>query len=147
MLDPRFRLHDDETLSLPSVGRPTPYPSEAQIMGRFRLLPPQDSLPYVKDYIARHSYVAVPGGYTWRIDQRIPSNPEAGAGEPVLQAIRNRVDVVRGQHSVILTAPRAARIAALLPQSQGPVAVPKAHHHLLLDQPLALVDTLRSLLA
>jgi pimeloyl-ACP methyl ester carboxylesterase len=147
VLDSKFRLHDDEWLNLPSVGRPTPYPTEAQIRGRFRLLPPQDSLPYVQDHIARHSYVAVPGGYTWRIDQRIPGDLDAGAGEPVLQAIRNRVDVVRGEHSVILTAPRAARIAALLPQSRGPVVIPEAHHHLMLDQPLALVATLRSLLA
>jgi pimeloyl-ACP methyl ester carboxylesterase len=61
--------------------------------------------------------------------------------------VHNRVDIVRGEHSVILGAERAARIAALLPNGRGPITMPEAHHHLMLDQPLALVSVLRALLA
>ena len=41
----------------------------------------------------------------------------------------------------------AERIVADLPDGRGPFAIPGAHHHMMIDQPLALIALLRGLLA
>lgn len=147
VLDSRFPLQGDRRHPRQPAGRPTPYPDAASAVARFRLLPEQPALPFVKAHIARHSVGPVPGGWSWQFDLQLPTALDSGAGEPVLTSIRNPVDLVRGEHSVVLEAPRAARMAALLPQARGPIVIPDAHHHLMLDQPLALISVLRALLA
>ena len=64
----------------------------------------------------------------------------------MLQRIEVPVSFVYGDHSLIVTHEHAAEIVALIPGCRGPVAIPEAHHHVLLDQPLSLVATLRALL-
>jgi pimeloyl-ACP methyl ester carboxylesterase len=147
VLDSMFRLHDDKPHPPQQLGRPSPYPDEASAAARFRLLPEQPALDYVRAHIARRSICAVPGGWAWQFDLQLPATLDFGAGEPVLQAIHNRVDLVRGEHSVILDTRRAERISEQLRHVRGPIVIPDAHHHLMLDQPLALVGVLRALLA
>jgi pimeloyl-ACP methyl ester carboxylesterase len=65
----------------------------------------------------------------------------------MLQRIRVPVDYVHAECSSIVSAERACRIAAAIPGARGPVTLARAHHHLMLDQPLALVAALRGLLA
>jgi pimeloyl-ACP methyl ester carboxylesterase len=147
VLDSMFRLHDDQPVPRQQLGRPEPYPDEASVVARFRLLPEQPADPWLKAYIAYHSVARVPGGWSWRFDMQMPATLDFGAGEPLLQAIRNPVDLIRGEHSIILDERRADRIAALLEKVRGPIVIPEAHHHLMLDQPLALISVLRTLLA
>jgi pimeloyl-ACP methyl ester carboxylesterase len=106
-------------------------------------------MSYARTHIAEHSIAATrDGGWNWQFDPGIlgavgdmlPRDEELGR-------IGNLVDVVRGEHSAIVTAEHAMRITALLRRSRGPVEVPEAHHHLMLDQPLALICLLRALLA
>lgn len=104
------------------VGRRTPYPDRASALARFRLVPDQYAEPYLFHYIARHSLRQVEGGWLWKFDPGLP------------------------EHSSIVSADRARRIVQHLTRGHGPVVIPEAGHHLMMDQPLALVASPRSLL-
>jgi len=52
-----------------------------------------------------------------------------------------------GEASAVVSADRARRIVAAIAGARGPVTLPQAGHHLMLDQPLALIGALRALLA
>jgi pimeloyl-ACP methyl ester carboxylesterase len=126
---------------------PRPYPDEATGIARFRLLPEQDCPPWMFDYIARHSLRRIDAGWTWRFDPLLRQLTPPEGDTRMLERIRVPVDYVHAECSAIISAERARRIAAAIPGSRGPVTLPRAHHHLMLDQPLALVAALRGLLA
>ena len=57
------------------------------------------------------------------------------------------VDYVHAGASQVVNAERARRIVAALPHCRGLVTMPGAGHHMMLDQPLALIEVLHTLLA
>jgi pimeloyl-ACP methyl ester carboxylesterase len=147
VLDSRAALLGDAPHRRSPVGNPRPYPDRDAAMARFRLLPDQPHLPYLGRYLAGKSLRQVDGGWTWQFDRALPVGMMGSPLEDFARDIAVPVDLVRGELSVVLDAPRAQHIAALLPHCRGPIELPGAHHHLMLDQPLALVATLRCLLA
>lgn len=126
---------------------PRPYPDEATGLARFRLLPPQDCAPWMFDYIARHSLRQTQEGWTWRFDPMLRQLPPPEGDGELLGRIRVPVDYVHAECSSIVSAERARGICAAIPNARAPITLPRAHHHLMLDQPLALVEALRGLLA
>jgi pimeloyl-ACP methyl ester carboxylesterase len=126
---------------------PRPYADLATGLARFRLLPPQDCPRWIFDHIARHSLRQTREGWTWRFDPRLRELPPPEGDRELLERVRIPVDYVRAEHSSIVSAERARGIVAAIPGARGPVTVPRAHHHLMLDQPLALMATLKGLLA
>ncbi|MNR52287.1 hypothetical protein D3C85_1721000 [compost metagenome] len=65
----------------------------------------------------------------------------------LLPRVNRLVDFVFGEHSAIVSRAMAERIVADLPKGRGPFGMPGAHHHMMIDQPLALIALLRGLLA
>jgi pimeloyl-ACP methyl ester carboxylesterase len=128
------------------VGRRTPYPDRASALARFRLVPDQHAEPYLFHYIARHSLKQVEGGWLWKFDPGLPFGTPEADGPEFLQRITVPVSYVCGEHSSIVSADRAQRIVRHLARGHGPVVIPEAGHHLMMDRPLALVASLRSLL-
>ena len=130
-------------------GPSEPYRDRESILARFRLVPEQPALACARAYIAQHSIVPVAAGrWNWQFDPAIlDALGDVRERDGELRRIPTLVDIVRGEHSAILTAGLAARITALLPRSRGPVEVPDAHHHLMLDQPFATISVMRALLA
>ena len=147
VLDSMCTLRGDAPHPHNRVGRPTPYPDRESALARFRLVPDQPHLPWLKTYLGEQSVIEVPRGWTWQFDPALARGMPAKPLEDFAGRLNMRVDLVRGEFSSVLDAPRAALIAALLPRCRGPIEIPQAHHHLMLDEPLALVATLRSLLA
>ncbi|MDP2005296.1 MAG: alpha/beta hydrolase [Rubrivivax sp.] len=125
------------------------YASLAEATGRYRLLPDQPLIePWVRAHIARHSLREVPGGWTWKFDPLMPSGLDQEAdGDKLLVAVRCPVHYIYGAESAIVNEALAQRIVQSLPQGHGPIAIPGGHHHLMFDQPVALIATLRALLA
>jgi len=124
------------------------YPTLAAALARFRLLPPQTSdNPFILDYVARRSLRAVEGGYSWKFDPHIWRNFTIGDMAARLKATRCRIAVLRGEHSILMPAEVGAYMFNLLGRSAPVVDIPEAQHHVMLDQPLALVAALRTLLA
>ncbi|MCU1478559.1 MAG: alpha/beta hydrolase [Subtercola sp.] len=54
--------------------RPRLYPTDEEILSRFRAVPAQSSLLFVFDHIARHSIREIDGGWTWRFDGALFAN-------------------------------------------------------------------------
>ncbi len=124
------------------------YPSLADALARFRWAPMQPSPNlWAADFISRSSLKAVDGGFSWKFDPFLwqnfrfddPSGLLAGAGAPL--------DYVWGEQSLLVEAGVVARIREMMPDGTRFVGIPQAHHHVMADQPLALVAVLRALLA
>jgi pimeloyl-ACP methyl ester carboxylesterase len=143
----RFPDTDQEPAAL-RFGRSGPAPDYASIRARYRLLPEQPVVhPELLEFVAHHSIRAVAGGWSWKFDPRLPFAPGAMLSGAVLPTVGVPTDYIYGDLSAIVDAARAQRIAANLQRTRAPVAIPDAHHHIMLDQPLALVTALHALLA
>jgi pimeloyl-ACP methyl ester carboxylesterase len=126
----------------------TIYPTLAGALARFRWAPPQPTThDFVADFIARRSIKPVQGGFTWKFDPFLWSEFEAQDGTDLLKAPKCPVALMWGERSVLVTDGLVADMAARLPAGSPLVPIPEAHHHVMADQPLALVAALRALLA
>lgn len=124
------------------------YPTLADALARFRWAPVQPSPNlYIADFIARTSLRQVEGGWTWKFDPWLWSRFEHVGMEQTLGAIPVPLSYVWGERSVLAEHGVVGRIRELLPAGTRFVGLPEAHHHVMADQPLALVAALRSLLA
>jgi pimeloyl-ACP methyl ester carboxylesterase len=121
------------------------YPTLDAALARFRTVPDQPtSLPYILDHVARTSVREVEGGWTWKFDPRIFDRP-VPTGE-LLQRVRCRMALFRSEHGLV-TPDTGAYMYEQLGRIAPVVEVPLAYHHVMLDQPIALVTGLRTLLA
>jgi pimeloyl-ACP methyl ester carboxylesterase len=121
------------------------YPTAESATARFTPLPQQDLvLPYIRDHVADQSLRRVEGGWTWKFD------PHAFGRRPALRELLPRLTVpaalFRCEHGMVTEA-MAKDMASLVGGRLPVVDVPDAGHHPMLDQPLALVTALRTLLA
>lgn len=130
------------------------YPTGAAILERFRLLPyqpPADpSLAPLVAHIARTSIrrVETPeAGWSWRFDPNLWNLLEERSTIQDLRDARCPVAAIRGAKSVLTTPEVTAWFRQNAPAGTPMLAVPEAHHHMMLDQPLATVAALRGLLA
>ncbi|MBS7843166.1 alpha/beta hydrolase [Pseudomonas fluorescens] len=125
------------------------YPDREAALGRYRLLPEQPgALPYIVDHIARHSLAEHEQGFCWKFDPMLPSGvayEETAAS--LLPRVQRPVDFIYGEHSAIVSKAMAERVVAGLPDGRGPFGIPGAYHHMMIDQPLALIALIRGLLA
>lgn len=124
------------------------YPTLEAALARFRFAPEQacGNLWYA-DLIARHSLVARDGGWTWAFDPHLWHTFEFGDAAVLLDAPRCPVALVWGERSALMPEAVVRSILARLPAGTAAVAVPDADHHVMVDQPLALVAALRALVA
>lgn len=118
--------------------------TRADILARFRVVPAQEVEPYLLEHVASHSVRQEAGGWVWKFDARIFDHPHRGPSG--LSRTRCRTLIVRPEHG-LLDAATAETVAGLLGDGVDVVEIPAAGHHVMLDQPLALVATVRTLLA
>jgi pimeloyl-ACP methyl ester carboxylesterase len=130
-----------------SFRNPKLYPSVEAALERFRLVPPQPcENPYILDYIARHSLHRVEGGFTWKFDPVIFRRVTPRAAHEILPKVACRVALLRAEFGLV-TPDIGDYMYELLDRNAPVIEIPQAHHHLMLDQPLAFVTALRALLA
>ena len=65
----------------------------------------------------------------------------------MLKAAQCRVAIIRGEESALMPDDVGDYMRALLGHQVPFVSVPHARHHVMLDQPIAFISTLRMLLA
>ncbi len=124
------------------------YPDFDSALARFRLMPPQDCAnQFIMDYIGRHSLVETEGGWTWKFDDGLFRKFTFNLVADDLARLSCRVGVIYGEQSYLFTQEIADYMFKVLDESVPFVAIPDAQHHLFLDQPLAFVAALRTLLA
>ena len=126
---------------------PGVYGSRDEALGHFRLVPPQPAEhDFIIDWIARHSIHETDAGWTWKFDARLFKGNVIPLREQ-LESIRCRVALFTGELSVIVPPDTAEYMYELMGRVAPVISIPEAHHHLMLDQPLAFVAALRTLLA
>jgi len=126
---------------------PKIYPDLESAIGHFRVVPePTTAEPYVMDYIARRSLCATEGGYSWKFDPNVFRRFAPRAIHEILPEVRCRVALFRAEFGLV-TPDIGDYMYELLDRNAPVVEIPNAYHHLLLDQPLALVTGLRAMLA
>jgi pimeloyl-ACP methyl ester carboxylesterase len=124
------------------------YPSLDAALDRFKLLPPQPCKnAFILDYIARRSLEEVKGGWSWKFDPRIFDKRDPRRPVDDLARLACRIGAIYGEHSALFPPEIRDYMGALFAGSGPMIAVPEAHHHLFLDQPLAFLVGLRALLA
>jgi pimeloyl-ACP methyl ester carboxylesterase len=119
------------------------YPSKKAILARFRPVPDQPVLGYIAGHVAATSIREADGGWTWKWDPAI-----FGRQVPptLLTRLDCRVALFRAEHGMVSTEmsdvmyDRLGRVAPV-------IEIPAAGHHVMLDQPIALVAAIRTLLS
>jgi pimeloyl-ACP methyl ester carboxylesterase len=122
------------------------YASLVEGLARFRLSPPQPCPnDFIGDHIARCALVERDGKWHWRFDpRRVNVNPERE--DDSIDAVRCPLAYFYGEHSALITPGVLASSLPLFPAGTPVVEIPDAAHHIMIDQPLALVASLRTLL-
>jgi pimeloyl-ACP methyl ester carboxylesterase len=127
---------------------PKTYPDLPTALAHFHLVPAQPIVHgYAVDYVARHSLKPVPEGWTWKFDPQVFARVAPRVLHEYLAGTRCRVAIFRGEFSDLVTPEVSEYMSELLGRNAPFVEIPQAHHHLLLDRPLAFVAALRAILA
>lgn len=131
------------------------YPTLEKALERFRLMPPQPAENYyILDFIARRSLKRAPladgsgEGWAWKFDPDMwekLDRTDRTFGE-AMPNISVPMAHLYGDKSEIIER-REGGEASVLDGRVRTVEIPDSHHHVLIDQPLALVAALRTLLA
>lgn len=126
---------------------PGVYPTKEDAVAHFALVPRQPCAnQYIIDYIADKSVHETAAGWTWKFDPNIFDGTLVALRDQ-LTSVRCRVALFTGERSVVVPPDIAAYMYELMGRISPVVEIPEAHHHLTLDQPLAFVAALRTLLA
>ncbi len=130
------------------------YPTLAAALARFRFAPPQPcDNTYIADHIARTSLKQAPledgtgDGWTWRFDPALWRHLRIANPWADVAASQCKVAVMWGGDSSLiqdeLLQLTRNRVSAHMPF----IEIPAARHHVMVDQPLALVAGLHGLLS
>jgi pimeloyl-ACP methyl ester carboxylesterase len=154
IIDSPLRDRAPEESRLRNRRRDSPgYPTQQEIVARFRAVPTQEvTLPFIDRHIAGESVRQTDKGWVWKFDPEIfggelleETADEQELLENTFARIPCRVGYLRCENGVVPPA-MAETIRSIL-QLRGPfVELALAGHHPMLDQPLPLVATIRTLL-
>jgi pimeloyl-ACP methyl ester carboxylesterase len=120
------------------------YPTREAAMARFRPIPDQPVLPYIAEHVAATSIHPVPGGWSWKFDPRIFARHQLVPA--LLTRLDCRVALFRAEYGLV-----SAQMSQVMYDRLGRLApvieIPAAAHHVMMDQPIALVTAIRTLLS
>jgi pimeloyl-ACP methyl ester carboxylesterase len=121
------------------------YPTRAAALDRFRPVPDQPSLPYIRAHIADTSIRPVDGGWSWKFDPAIFGR-RIQVAPVLLRHLDCRVALFHAEHGIV--PPQTTELMYDKLGRRAPVIeIPAAGHHVMLDHPIALVTGLRTLLS
>lgn len=146
VIDSPVREADKQRRQAPPSRGGKIYDSLEAALARFRLLPSQECENlFLVDHIARHSLKQVDTGWTWLFDPQLWSKMryDIKAAIEVLNEFKCPVTLIRGQQSSLLTDEMWDFMKQAFPKGAHHLSIPGARHHVMLDQPLALVSALR----
>jgi pimeloyl-ACP methyl ester carboxylesterase len=129
------------------------YPTLEAALARFRFMPPQGcSNLYIADFIARRSLKRAKledggDGWTWRFDPFLWGKLDRGPLESLLASpvLTTPTVHIYGENSEIVRRHAEAGLSRL-PEAIKSIVIPDSEHHIMVDQPMALVAALRSVL-
>jgi pimeloyl-ACP methyl ester carboxylesterase len=129
------------------------YPTLEAALARFRFMPPQSCENfYIADFIARRSLkrAALPEGggegWTWRFDPYLFAKLDRSAMQALPEQDGAPVVHIYGDRSNVMKRTRSGQPSPL-PDGIPHIIIPDSDHHIMIDQPLALIAALRGVLA
>jgi pimeloyl-ACP methyl ester carboxylesterase len=149
LLDSGVKHPDDE--SPPDVERWSKqkiYPNRDVARSRFRLQPPQTcENEYLVQHIARTSVEHIDEGFVWKFDDEL-NNRFVLTGDTAqdLESVTCRIALIYGENSASFSSKSAAHMKELQPALEV-YELADAQHHLFLDQPVAFMEQLSSILS
>ena len=123
---------------------------------RFRFLPNQPcDQHYLVDYIAREGLMKAPlppergegAGWTWKFDPQQGENFDIHFDRDLFLAARCPLAFIYGEKSVFTASDGFEHVKAQVKNRSPLVVMPDSHHHLMMEQPIAFVSTLRMLMS
>jgi pimeloyl-ACP methyl ester carboxylesterase len=156
LLDGPFLASGERKKRREKRGAPRPkniYDTLEQALARFRFAPDQDCENlFIADWIARSSlreYRRRDGriGWTWRFDPHVWTGFMHGYADKDLRAGRCPIAVIGGARSGFVANKFIYELAPHIPPKSPMIVIPDSDHHIMADQPLALVDAIRTQLA
>jgi pimeloyl-ACP methyl ester carboxylesterase len=126
------------------------YPTREEAITRFTLKPRQPQRNrFILDMLAAEALGPVTGGgWTWRADPDLRRKTSLGGNlNGLIARARCPLMFVRGALSSTASSEIWAEHRALAAPSTPFVEIPDAYHHVMIDQPIALIVALRALLA
>lgn len=129
------------------------YKSRAEGAKRFRLRPPQPcSNKFIVDHIARYSLGQSEEGFYFKLDQslfsRMQEDPKVDLPDAVsmVEETDCPVGFIYGLDSRFFPAEAVQMLKEVI-DPELLQAIPDAHHHVFLDQPLLFIESLKNILA
>jgi pimeloyl-ACP methyl ester carboxylesterase len=120
------------------------YPTREAAIARFHPMPDQPTLPYVLQHVASTSIRAVDGGWSWKFDPAVFARSRGAL--TLLRHLDCRVALFFAEHGIV--PPKTTELMYdKLGQLAPVIEIPAAGHHVMLDQPIALVTGIRTLLS
>lgn len=144
-------LPGPEMISVPSYPGHRMYSTQEAALGRFRLSPLQPCANrWIAEYLGRMAIKEVAGAdgasqWTWRFDPKLWGNVSYGDIWGELATMRCPVAIFKGGLSTLTDGPMNDRMVATAPAGSPYIVVPEANHHIMIDQPMAMVTGLRTL--
>ena len=124
------------------------YPDFETALQRFRLIPLQECKnQFLVDHVGRHSIKQFPQGWSWKFDDGIYNHFQSGGRPPVyIEKILCPMAYLYGDDSALVPQAVVPDMVDLL-KNKGPIyEVKGAHHHVMLDEPLQLIEKLKEIL-
>ena len=120
------------------------HPDRQTVTARFRTLPEDEAgLEYVRRHIAEQSVREVEGGWSWAFDPQIFVSAQMEPED--LAEAGCEVALVRGERGMATT-DITESVAEILGGHVPVTLVPDAGHHIMFDQPIALIALLQTLI-
>ena len=140
-----------------AIRSPRVYATRLAAMKRFRLRPRQPlTHPHILAHLAHHSFRESEQGFEFKFDravfEKMAPMPDLPAGSEMMAAIQNKTSLVIGRNSVFFDpatplGEKNLSTATKRLASQQIKFIDDAGHHLLIDQPLPVIETILSLTA
>jgi len=123
------------------------YATAQEAMERYRLTPPAAAaVPEIVAYIARHSLREADGRWGWKFDPQIVGMDNDAELRRAVRTMSLPVDFVHAECSAVIGPSESAELRTQLRALDRFVTVPVSDHHIMIEQPVALVAALDGLL-
>jgi len=147
-IKPRHRKVEEKKRR-PRMGNKRYYPTFSEALTRFRLMPTQScDNEFLVEHIARHSLTRDSKGWCWKWDGAAMENQRFGEPfDEYLASAKCRRAFIFGEKSALIDDEARLFIKGLIGEDSPMVGIPEAHHHLMLDQPMAFIEAVRGILS
>ena len=140
---------DENLKRRPRMGNKRYYSDFNEALKHFRLMPSQScENGFLVEHIGRHSLKFDPKGWCWKWDGAAMENGRFR--EPFHEYLASatcRKAFLYGEKSKLVDEESLVFIKGLIGKDAPAIGIPEAHHHLMLDQPIAFVTALRAVLS